>query len=123
MDNWVKLRHECSPLVMFTKLRLEAEKDVKIRNQVGEDRSAIFKIIKHDGNFSIAREGHEYDVRDFIRTESGIMVKDKDETVVLEATLTLTDEAECRLKLKSGEELTTWQFRKRALEDLFFNFS
>jgi hypothetical protein len=40
---------------------------------------------------------------------------------ILEGTLSLSDETECRLKV-GDKELTFWQFRKRALENLFFNF-
>jgi hypothetical protein len=46
-------------------------------------------------------------------------VRGNDDAVLLEAGLTLNDEGECRLR--TGEqELTFWQFRKRALYNLFF---
>jgi hypothetical protein len=35
------------------------------------------------------------------------------------ATLTLNDMGECRLKI-NGQEREFWQFRRTALEDLFF---
>ena len=36
------------------------------------------------------------------------------------ATVGLNDEGRCVLRLEDGTELEPWQFRKRALEDLFF---
>ena len=41
--------------------------------------------------------------------------------MMLQASLTLDDAGECRLRV-GNELLTLWQFRKRALEDLLFRF-
>jgi hypothetical protein len=39
---------------------------------------------------------------------------------VCKATLTLTNEGKCKLKVEGGEELYDWQFRRMVLENLFF---
>jgi len=46
-------------------------------------------------------------------------VNDKDGKKILEATLTLNDSGECRVKI-GGQEYELWQMRKKALENLFF---
>ena len=55
----------------------------------------------------------------FDRTEKGISVSDGSKRL-FEATLTLDDTGECRLKV-NGQEREFWQFRKMALEALFFD--
>lgn len=131
IENWVKLRHECSPLEIFIRLQHGAEEDVKTRNSLrGVKTLAEFRILSEDRYFTVIR-----DVKDefgsvhrlalwvqFAWDKTGITVKTNGAKNVQKATLTLADDAECKLKLESGEELSCSQFRKRFLEDLFFNF-
>lgn len=139
MENWVKLRSECSAFQMFMRLRKGTEEDVKVRNeQLGESSKIIFKVVPDNGTFGVCREIKGLlpsptrrplpvlgisDWIDFSWDQSGIHVKDKDGKSLADSTLTLTDELECKLKLKTGEELSEWQFRKRVLEDLFFDLT
>ncbi len=125
MENWVKLRHACSPLEMFIRLRHGAEEDVKARNELRKEGDQfLFKVVSDNGTFAVSRESNRGAAWvDFTHTESGITVKDPTGKTIQETTLTLTDEGECKLRLPNGEELTCWQFRKRILEDLFFNLS
>lgn len=136
MENWVKLRAECSAFQMFIRLRKGVEEDVKVRNeQLGEKSRIVFKVIADNGTFGVCRDIKGTlpsptrrpvpalglsDWLDFSWDQSGIYVKDKDGKSISDSALTLTDELECKLKLKTGEELSEWQFRKRVLEDLFF---
>jgi len=129
IENWVKLRHECSPLEIFIKLRHGAEEDVKARNSLlRSDASVEFGIFAQDNFFSVTK-----DVRDefgnirklaewvqFSWDHNGITVKSEKDTKGKTASLALTDDAQCRLKL-DGDELSCGQFRKRILEDLFFD--
>ncbi len=56
---------------------------------------------------------------DFALSKDRINVyNDKDE-IMLAATITLNNEGKCRLVVEE-EELTQWQFRRMALEKLFF---
>jgi len=132
MENWVKLRHDCSAFEMFTRLRTGVEDDVSTRNGLKKPGEEVnFRVDANDSSFTVRREGplgvcasvkfawtpKEISVKPYSETSRAIYTADS-----LSVTLTLTDEGECKLKLPQGEELTCWQFRKRVLEDLFFNF-
>lgn len=60
-------------------------------------------------------------ISSFSSQEGTVPIRTTYTTEGLAATLTLTDDGECKLKLPKGEELACWQFRKRVLEDLFLN--
>jgi hypothetical protein len=127
MENWVKLRHECSPLEMFLKLKDGVREDIETREKLIRDQdkgTVAFSMMPLNGRgFTVLREGHLIsDWVEFTWDAAGISVRNKEDKVVQKATLTLTDDGECKLKLATGEELTCWQFRKRTLENLFFNF-
>jgi hypothetical protein len=121
--DWVTLRHECSPLEVFIKLKEGAEQDVEVRNKLKKaDADFAFKVRPQNGkSFSVLCEGSVYGFVTFSWSPVGIKVTDESDKVIQEATLTLTDNGKCKLKLQNGEELECWQFRKRVLEDLFFN--
>jgi len=51
-----------------------------------------------------------------------IQVKNGDREVLFEAGITLNDAGECKLRVDT-EEVESWQFRRRALEELFFGTS
>jgi hypothetical protein len=133
MENWVQLRHKCSPAEVFTEIRQGVEEDVAYINEIHKDNAEIeFSTVGKNGKLSVCRKGPLVSAGtggalvlpvtcvDFIATESGIIVKTLDRDSE-RATLTLTNEAECKLRLNDGQELDCWQFRKRFLEDLFFN--
>jgi predicted polyphosphate/ATP-dependent NAD kinase len=112
---------------MFLQLKEGAKEDVETRQKLikEEDKGSVaFAVTLHNGQgFSVRREGHKIsDWVTFRWDASGISVTDKNDKIVQKATLALTDDAECKLKLSTGEQLTCWQFRKRMLEDLFFSF-
>jgi hypothetical protein len=131
MENWVKARHDCTTFQMLTKLRFGAEDDVKTRNELRQDHENVKFSIVNDGlKFAVLREGRSSSVSVvFEASGSAILVYGQ---VVeahqqartlnpLHATLTLTDEGECKIKV-DDKELECWQFRRKVLEDLFFNF-
>lgn len=130
MEDWVRLRHNCSPYEIFLKLRAGCEEDVKVRNELKEPGQQLsFRMTKNGNSFLVLREGpRNYASIEFKWNESEITVRSemtqnfqtyaKDS---LRVTLTLTDEGDCRIKMDS-QELTCAQFRKRVLEDLLFNF-
>jgi hypothetical protein len=47
---------------------------------------------------------------------------DQNDNEFLSATFTLNNDRECKIVVE-GEELGSWQFRKKALEPLFFDES
>jgi hypothetical protein len=122
--DWVKRRHECSIDLVFVRLRDQVEKDVAARNELRQERgetSFKFRCEIEDGNFMVILEGQQrFDGVKFVRSKDAIAVHQlKSDKLISEATLTLSDEGECKLKV-SGKELDLWQFRMKALEDLFF---
>lgn len=65
---------------------------------------------------------YPFDGVDVSWDKSGIYVKPRDEAVAYSATLSLSDEGECKLRLSTVEELNCWQFRKRILDQLVLDF-
>lgn len=120
---WVTARHACSPYEVYKQLQTGCEVDVAERNALRVTFEYGFKMSPSPpgGNsFRVLRLGQNYSSSvEFKWNEAGISVLADDSAVLLAATLTLNDDGECRLKV-NGEELTQWQFRKRALEDLLF---
>ncbi len=123
--DWVTARHECSPVRFFERLRLGAEQNTETRNRVEAERQSGMKFghDNHRGVWSVYREGR-----------AGIAVRFRldGDTIYVEATealggpevnfsgtLTLTNEAKCRLRI-GNEELDEWQVLRKALEPLFF---
>ena len=129
LENWVNLQHECSPFKIFVELQNGAEKDVETRTKLLKPTdTATFDIETNDNYFTVTRhcpddlgDTHSMWVQ-FAWDNTSITVKTNGAKNLQKATLTLTDDAECKLKLENGEELDCRQFRKRFLEDLFFNF-
>ena len=128
--DWVTARNSCSPHAVFLRLRNGAKHDVAVREkQLKESAKLIgFKVepIIEGKSFCVRRSGDKLtDSVDFRWSDLGISAHREDDTTIVEASLTLNDEAECRLKIgQVGQEeiITFWQFRQRALEDLFFKF-
>ena len=122
--DWVRERINCSPGGVFEQLALDVRTDVDTMNSQRKpnDQTKIEFVRNHNRfsvallpsnaafppiNFSIAGE--------VIRVENG-------SSIDLTATLTLSDAGECRLRVH-GAEKEQWQFRRMALEELFFNSS
>ena len=123
--DWVKARSACSPFGVFTKLRVQLESDVAARNAVREERKesnmVSFFLDSAPDRLLVRREGNNVSASvEFRWTQTGIAVRNDHSAVILEGILTLNDDAECRLRV-GRDELTFWQFRRRALEDLFFS--
>jgi len=110
---------------VYKLLQSGCERDVAEWNDLRRPAPAdpvVFKVKPHGHSFFVSREGHQINASiEFMRTDAGISVRRDDGTFVLEATLALNDDGKCRLKV-GKEELSFWQFRKRAMEDLFFKF-
>jgi len=118
--NWVAVRAECSAMQMFEKLKLEIESDVLIRNDLRpEDRYYGFKFVPSSGSFTVLRQGNRISSAVAFFLDGGQIVVKKDDILIFAATVTLNDDGECIFKVK-GEERSSWQVRKMALEDLFF---
>ena len=122
--DWVKARHKCSLTGIFDSLKADVEQDVAIRRELS---SAAERDL---GNFRFEDKGHFFVVfcegdavtnRRFVKfslTSESIEVS-LDDQPILDGVPALGDDERCRLKV-GDFEVELWQFRKRALEQLFF---
>jgi hypothetical protein len=121
--DWVKARTDCSISNVFERLKITVARDAAARTDT------LIKGGAHHG-FSAVPEGRTVSVVlqgvpeqmsvVFEKKETAIAVRDGEGKQTFEATLTLNDSGECRLKV-DGKELDLWQFRKLALESFFFD--
>jgi hypothetical protein len=118
--NWVKERGKCSPSLAFERLRGEVRQDVEDRNAIRGPIPSHAYLFQSDSStsFTVILSGNQLhsSVR-FLLSGEVISVEIHEQR--LDATLTLQDTGECVFKL-GREEVGFWQFRKRALEKLFF---
>ena len=117
--DWVKALAACSIGQVFKELQMGVEGDIEAINSVRglqpdtafrtySDRPAMFIVFQNSGprvKFSCG--------------EDRIEIADEVAGQNIVATLTLTDEWRCKLKV-GQEELEQWQVRRRALEALLF---
>lgn len=122
--DWVTAICECSPAKVFERLRAQVEDDVKKREATLRDAQRMrysFSFASNGGSFTAMVEGknvHQSVI--FTTTDSGILVRDEHDIVMLKAEVTVSNEGICKLRVE-GQELDLWQVRKLALEDLFFH--
>ena len=121
--DWIKERAACSLALVFERLKTEIKADVDERNAIRPERAGYKFVVDAKGNVIIvaAESNRPYIAVKFELFDNAIVVKDKSEAVKIEATLTLNDRGECKLRVK-GQEREFWQFRREALEHLFFNY-
>lgn len=122
--DWVTARKDCSLETIFEKLRLGVKGDVEKRQgfsgSTGDGFVEKFTFVSIAERFSatfstpIARRTVIFSLGN-----DCIHVSDETDKELLRATVTLNNDKLCRLVI-NGEELEEWQFRKKALENLFF---
>lgn len=124
--HWVKARPSPDQV---GKLLLEGCKvDVEDRNSISEPgEEFVFRIRESaSATFAVIRDWlFAQTLRIFKWSEEGIVVIGLDradpskQTEILRATIVPHEDGECRL-IVGNESLKLWQFRMRALEDLFW---
>jgi hypothetical protein len=123
--NWVQIRAACTIEQIFNKLCNDFEGDVSainaVRNLLHLDRFKIDKV--GDGSTIVIGQPSR-----FPRTVVKIGVVDNEIEVQDDTTrnawrvgIGLNNEGRCILRLNEKTELEQWQFRKMALENLFFD--
>lgn len=124
--NWVTARAKCSPFEVFTILKRDVEIDVDTRNKLRKPSDGVrFALNAGRDSFTVLLEGNQINHSvDFKCDTNGITVNENGEKK-LQASLTLSNDGECKLRTRrvhedEEEDLSFWQFRKEALEDLFF---
>lgn len=121
--DWIAARCECSPHLVFEKLKTQVEKDVESREKtltVAQKERCKFEFMPGRTDFSVIVGGDNiHGSITFALTETGIVVLNEERVSIFEADVTISDEGECKLKV-NGEEKELWQVRKMALETLLF---
>ncbi|HEY2461596.1 MAG TPA: hypothetical protein VGI16_12350 [Candidatus Acidoferrum sp.] len=117
--NWIKARSACSLAYMYEKLRLQILEDIDLQNKL--PGHARFDMKTGNADFSVMTYSVEgiKSMQFSLVMPHTIRVNNGDGALKFEATLTLNDAGECKLRI-DGKELELWQIRRRALEDLFF---
>lgn len=119
--DWVRARQECSILKVFKELENGVRNDVAIMQSLKPDSQVkYFVTAPARGRFSVVREGGDFpDSVDFVLANGAITAQDDQGKFVHRAGITLNPKGECKLKVDQSE-LDQWQFRRLALEQLFF---
>ena len=129
--DWVTKRANCSLRAKFLTLKAQIAADVQARNKIdsqGGFQSAFRVVNQSADSFAVLYEvslpaseksnSVEFKIAQLLAGNPYISVVDGNEEI-LRANVTLSNEAECRFVV-DGSELLDWQFRKAALEALFF---
>ena len=129
---WVIARAKCSASQVYSDFALQIKRDIETRNNVltGKERKHEINFLFHGGykptSLVVAAQkggqlleerGLAYVV--FTKVPEGIAAEYSDGKK-LTGLLTLSQDGECRLKV-DGVEYSFWQFRKLALEPIFFD--
>lgn len=118
--DWVRARAACSLSVIFKELHLGAENDAKAIQRVADAQVGCSVTQLMRNRFSVVRSDSGFpESVTFVLSDGAITARNDDDTVIARATVTLNDRGECKLKTDT-DELEQWQFRRRALEKLFF---
>jgi hypothetical protein len=126
--DWVKVRSACSIFQVFSELELGVRQDVEhMQSLVKANQNIAFSFAKGSiRRFSVTRvddplmsigESIYFDCTGKEISVSGETATGEKKMLVAE--LTLTNDGECKLKV-GDQELYQWQFRRMALERLFF---
>ena len=124
MENidWVSKRHTCSIQKLFETLKIEVQSDITTRNSLRPEHAHYqFSFASKNDIFTVFSESNSgpNSVK-FTLSQKSIVVSDGNGKLIIEATVTLNNEGECRFR-SGASEYESWQIRRKALEDLFFN--
>jgi hypothetical protein len=117
---WVNARSACSPDRVFQTLKAEVQRDVEERKAIPNDANAHRFYFEPLGDtFTAGLEGESTRTVTFSQDADKIVATNSSGIALFNATLTINNEGQCRLKYRDVE-YTNWQLRKMALEELFF---
>jgi|SRR5579864_2337902 len=125
-SEWIRARSECSHVQAFERLKTEVRDDVEANNKLiraGGASSGLFVIQFFDRSFRVYLDLANIDraVVFSLQSDFSIAVDGTNPPVAIRGTVVLDDDGKCRLRV-NDQELKFWQFRRRALEALFFGF-
>lgn len=126
--NWVQKRAECSAEKVFRELQIGVENDVAAANEAKRlagnffpDTRLATKLTADGRVFVVAQINIAGPRVVFFLHDKKIQARDEVRSATWTATLALNDEGRCKLKIEEDDRLLEqWQFRRLALEGLFF---
>jgi hypothetical protein len=118
--DWVTARSECSVATVFGSLAAGVQSDVETMERITRTarQPLRFEYSREGTRIVVSRSGNPPTFVYFVLDNSEIRVEVKDE-VRLRALPGLTAAGECLVRI-GDKDLHLWQFRKMALEGLFF---
>lgn len=121
--NWVEKRAACRVEEVFNQLCNEIESDIRFVNGLLRKELYFKQEPLSDGTLVIGQPNRypRLTVSIGINIERKIAVRDQATPAEWTVRVGLNNEGRCVMRLEDGTELETWQFRKKALEELFFN--
>lgn len=120
--DWVSEREKCTPFKIFELLRAQVQSDMQKRNSSTAGTGIKKFNFESDGAwFAVVYKVDEMSKGVmFSITGNGVNVQDVESRALLhEGILTISNDGHCRLRVEQTE-YSLWQFRKLALQDLFF---
>ena len=119
--NWVEKRAACNLAEVFHQLCMEIADDIIAINGMKPKELCFRQDSLSDGSIVIGQPMRTPRVTVMIGiVDQEIMVRNQLKREEWSATVGLNDVGRCVLRLRNGSELETWQFRKKALDALFF---
>ena len=126
--DWVNERAKCSLGQMFERLKTEIAADIEGMNKlIPKHYGFEYKMVNsgRPDRFAVLKDHSAEPFLNrsilFVVEKSAVKVIDTADNNAekLSATITFNDLGECKFKV-GGKERESWQLRKEALEDLFF---
>lgn len=122
--NWVEKRAACTVAEVFNELRSGIDDDVAIMNAARQltTGTCFSATLLQSGTGVVIGRPKQIPNRRVLVAIAGdkLQVKDEGSGSDWSASVALNNEGRCILRLEDGVELEQWQFRKKALEGLFF---
>lgn len=119
MLDWVRARAECSIDMVFARLQLGLTSDIATINELNKGRDCLFSLYKEKNGFLVTKAGN-FPVRKVLFSLEAGAIKVETERGSFLALPGLNMPGRCLLVI-DGKELELWQFRRKALEELFFS--
>jgi hypothetical protein len=118
---WVEKRAACNVVEVFDRLCLEIQDDIIAINAIKYKELYFQQDSLRDGTIVVGQPKRAPRVTVMIGiVDQKIMVRNQATQEQWSVTVGLNDEGRCILRLEDSSELETWQFRKKALDALFF---
>jgi hypothetical protein len=120
--NWVEKRAACKAEEVFHQLCIEIQNDIIAINGIKYKELYFKQESLRDGTIVIGQPNRIPRMTVSIGIiDQQIVVQDQATPDRWRVRVGLNNEGRCVLKLEDGSELETWQFRKKALDALFFD--